>query len=257
MRFVRSLALCWGLALAVHASAALADVAPPTAAQQKEAAALKLRADSEMESLRYAEALADYTRAYDLSPDPVLLYNRGRVLQALERFAEALDQIERFAHEAPPELRARVPKLQELLADLGGRVSALTIRCDVPGARVLVRDKVVATTPASGPIRLNSGPAVVEVDADGYEPFRRSVQLPGGGAVQLDATLTPKEPGPVAAGGSSSAESRPITTRWWFWTGVGVVVVGGAVLTYALLTDKPAGHGDIAPGQVSGPLVRF
>lgn len=257
MRFVRSLALGLGFALAVHASAAGADATPATPAQQKEAAALKLRADSEMENLRYAEALADYTRAYDLSADPVLLYNRGRVLQALERFAEALDQIERFAHEAPPELKARVPKLQELLDDLGRRVSALTLRCDVPGARVLVRDTVVATTPVAGPIRINAGPAVVEVDADGYEPFRRSVLLPGGGALQVDATLTAKQPAPLEAGGSSAAESRPITSRWWFWTGVGVIVVGGAVLTVALLSDKPAGHGDIAPGQVSGPLVRF
>jgi hypothetical protein len=48
-----------------------------------------------------------------------------------------------------------------------------------------------------------------------------------------------------------------LTSRWWFWTGVGVVVVGGAVLTAALLTERDADEGNIPPGKVSGPLLRF
>ena len=52
-------------------------------------------------------------------------------------------------------------------------------------------------------------------------------------------------------------QSIPITARWWFWTGVGVVVVGGIVLTAALLTEKSPDKGTIQPGQLSAPLVRF
>ena len=54
-------------------------------------------------------------------------------------------------------------------------------------------------------------------------------------------------------------EKRPaLTSRWWFWTGVGVVVVAGATVTYALLTSKPADKGDqFQPGQVSAPLMHW
>ncbi len=54
------------------------------------------------------------------------------------------------------------------------------------------------------------------------------------------------------------AQSQPsIFSRWWFWTGVGVIVAAGVVTTYALVTEKPAGHGDFQPGQVSAPLVSW
>lgn len=54
-------------------------------------------------------------------------------------------------------------------------------------------------------------------------------------------------------------ESKPtIFSRWWFWTGVGVVVAGGTIVGIALLTEKSPGNGDgFAPEQVRAPLVRF
>jgi hypothetical protein len=36
-----------------------------------------------------------------------------------------------------------------------------------------------------------------------------------------------------------------------------VVVVGGVVLTYALLTERSADSGTIKPGQGAAPLLRF
>ena len=50
---------------------------------------------------------------------------------------------------------------------------------------------------------------------------------------------------------------KGMTSKWWFWTGVGVVVVGAAVTTTALLMTRDAGKGDIDPGRVSAPLISF
>ena len=53
-------------------------------------------------------------------------------------------------------------------------------------------------------------------------------------------------------------ESSPgLTSHWWFWTGAAVVTAGAAALTIGLLTSRDAGRGDIAPGRVSAPLIRF
>ena len=47
------------------------------------------------------------------------------------------------------------------------------------------------------------------------------------------------------------AEHETITEKWWFWTAVGVVVVGGAVGGYLAATqERSADTGTIPPGQV-------
>jgi len=66
--------------------------------------------------------------------------------------------------------------------------------------------------------------------------------IAAGGRQEIDVTLT-REPG--------------ITSRWWFWTALGAVVVSGTVLTVALVRERKAPSGDIAPGQIAAPLVRF
>lgn len=113
-------------------------------------------------------------------------------MRALERHPEALIEIERFDKEAPPELKSRVPKLSQLIADERAHVVAV-VACNVKGARILVRDKLVAAAPIAAPLRLNAGRATVEVSADGFEPFRRTYELPGGGSMTIDAQLQPKE----------------------------------------------------------------
>ena len=45
---------------------------------------------------------------------------------------------------------------------------------------------------------------------------------------------TPAPAVTLAASGESSAESTPITHRWWFWAGIGAVVVGGVVTAIVL-----------------------
>lgn len=297
--------LCFALSMA--GGIAYAD---PTPADKAQAATLKKRGDEEMESLRYADALTDYTEAYRLTNDPALLYNRARVLEALERFPEALAELERFSREASPQLRAKVPGLKELMKDLGNRIASLTIRCDVQNARILVRDRLVATTPLDGPIRVNAGRAQLEVVAEGYQPYKTTIDLPKAGSLTVDVVLVARDARGVlsVASNPSGSDLRidgqtfgrtpveaqlapgnhvvivtrdgyqdkkttavvtegqkkeleieleknpPIFAKWWFWTGVAVVVAGAVVVTYAVTTEKSAGRGDIPPGQVAGPL---
>lgn len=296
-------------------SARADETVPPaeTEGASAKAAALKSQGDDAMQRLDYGAALALYDEAYALEKNPALLYNRGRALQALRRFPEALDALEAFEREAPPELRARVPKLGELVGEVRGKVSSLSLSANIAGARIVVGQRVIGTTPLSGPLRLNAGTVNLEVSADGYHPFKKRVELPAGGRVELSVELRSKSTSgvlevssPVAGAavwvdgrragtvpvqsvlgagthevvvrregyeaatttavvrvGETSRLDVPlsappgITSRWWFWTGVGAVVLGGTALTIALLTERDPESGNIPPGQVSGPLVRF
>src|SRR5262249_17793809 len=142
--------------------------------------------------LRYADALAAYSDTYMVTKDPALLYNMGRALQALSRFPEALEKLTAFDAGASPELKARVPRLPKLISEIQARVSTLTIRTNVEGARVLVRDTVVGKTPLAAPVKLVAGPAEIEIEAEGYYAGKKSVDLPGGSSMTVTLDLSSK-----------------------------------------------------------------
>src|SRR5206468_1336009 len=94
---------------------------------------------------------------------------------------------------APPELKAKVPKLNELIAEMRARVSTLRIACNVSGARVLVRDRVMGTTPLPEPIQVVAGRGGVQIEAEGYLPYTKEIDLPGGGSITLSVDLVPAQ----------------------------------------------------------------
>ena len=52
----------------------------------------------------------------------------------------------------------------------------------------------------------------------------------------------------VAAGPPRSV--KPVWHRWWFWTVLGTVVVGGVTAGAVLLTNESAPQGNLQPGVV-------
>lgn len=291
-------------------STSTSAVAPENAEQ---ADALKKRGDEAMDALRYGDALTAYQRAYAITKNPALLYNQARAHQALGDFAAAASLLDRFASEASPELKSRVPQLQQLMDEMRARVARLTVRCNIAGAQVLLGDRVLGTTPLGSDMRITSGRATLRVTADGYQPYKRELDLPGGGAVGVDAELvskdsssllvvrsnienatvsidgkasgqTPIELALLAGGHAVRVERKgydtvetqvvlavgdrkeldinlsqppPIYAKWWFWAGVGAVVVGGVVTVYALTTERGPDSGSVTPGRLSAPLVRW
>ena len=310
------------LTLARAASAAPPAVVPPqTIAAPEEtpalrAARLRSQGNQAMLDMHYSDALGLYTQARELAPsDVTLLYSIGRSHEFLGEFPEALEALEQFAARATPETKAKVGGLDDVLKAMQARVSTLTLKCDVDGARVLVRDKIIGTTPLPPHLRLAAGAAPVQIELDGFFPEKRDVVLPGAGVLALEVQLhrrttsgvlsvTTEPLGAVvvidgkAAGTSNPklelvlpagehkvlaqhegyddaavsfvlspggsrdvavtmSKSVPLTARWWFWTGIGVAVVGGTVLTVAVLTERRADKGTLPPGQVGTPLLRF
>lgn len=176
----------------------VADTPPPAPAGPDPAIVAraqerKVEGDRAMDGLRYADALAAYNDAYTLNPEPAILYNLGRTLEALDRLPEALDKLEAFRSAAPPELLARVPGLKDRIAGIQKRISQLTIKVNVAGARVVVRDAIVGKSPLDKPLALKSGKANVLIEADGYFPYQTTVELPGGGGYVVDAQLSSRE----------------------------------------------------------------
>ena len=294
---------------AAHAQAQPASKPPKTAAQTKsEASRLKSAADVLMDQDRYADALVLYERAYELSSDPALLYNEGRAHEALGDYPRALEKLEMFDQQAPSTVRALVPGLRELITDLRGRIATIIVKSNAPNARLLLRQKDEGNVNGERRVPTRAGQASIEVAADGYETFRREVELSAGTTVTVDANLIPKKrdallvirttpsadvlfdgkalgraplqlrttPGSheLVATADGYREERVamtlalgdrrdielelkktpgIASKWWFWTGVGAVLLGGAATAFVLLKEKPHSNGTFGTGSVAGP----
>lgn len=189
----RALATLVSVSLLAQPVVAQAQARGGSSATGSRAADLKKRGDDLLDAKRYAEALAAYDEAYAIDPSPALLYNRGRALQFLGRYPEALDALEQFDAQAPRELLDRLPGLPALLDDLRTRVGTLVLTGTVAGARVLVNDRQIGVTPIGAAVKLDAGHLRVDAFADGYFPFHREVDLPGRSTVTVDLALVSRE----------------------------------------------------------------
>lgn len=194
-RIVTSALLAAQIAVALP-GAARAQASAPAEAASDEARArardLKAQGDRAIGEMQYTEALAAYDASYRLSPTWEALFNRGRAHQFLGRYPEALVDFELFARDAPPDIRAKVPGIDRIVSDVRGRVAFLTVRSTVTGARVVLGDRVLGTTPLPPRIGVATGAAELEATAPGHEPSRRALTLEGGGReLIVDLVLAP------------------------------------------------------------------
>src|SRR5207248_407972 len=114
-----------------------------------------------------AEAVQLFSEALRIRPEPTTLYNRARAYQWLGNYPGALDDLEAFARDASPELKARVRNLDELMADVRTHVSTLELTCNVEGAQVRIGDRSLGVTPLPAKVRVNAGPQLVEISKEG------------------------------------------------------------------------------------------
>jgi hypothetical protein len=114
----------------------------------------------------------------------------------------------------------------------------LVILSPVVGVDVEVDGKAAGHVPIE--VAMKAGSHVLELKKPGYDTVHTSVVVSAGDRRSLTVPLE---------------KQAPITSKWWFWTAAGAVVVAGVVTTYALLTERPADRGTYPPGQVAGPLL--
>ncbi len=203
-----------------------APAAPGAPAVPDEAAQFKEhfeRGQVNYDLKEYAAALEEFKSAYRYRQDPVMLYNIAQCHFFLGNNEEALGFYRNYLRRAPeaPNKTAVERKIQDLERRIASAPKSATPAPASPPplapAAPAAREPVPGTTPsAPAPVTLTP-PGVVET-----APAKSVVDL-----------STPAPP---------PAESRSIFGRWWFWTGVGVVLLGG--LAAASAAGKRSQVGD-------------
>jgi tetratricopeptide (TPR) repeat protein len=102
------------------------------------------------------------------------------------------------------------------------------------GAQVLVDGERRGVVPLE--LELAPGPHRVVLSAPSYGSRAFSLSLARNESRRIDAQLV--------------AESRPITSRWWFWTGAGVLAAGAAIAIAAATIERSPGEGSLGTLRV-------
>jgi len=161
---------------AVAFAAALLAAAPALAQDEDAARAAFEAGQAHAADERWAEALEDFERSYELFERPTTLYNIASVLVRLGRARDAIAAIDRFLEQAEGGRDARIVRDARALREAAAEsLRTLALRVDPPDAVVRVDGDERPGEGATRQIVLDPGGHEVEVSAPGYAAERREL----------------------------------------------------------------------------------
>jgi tetratricopeptide (TPR) repeat protein len=163
----------------------------------------------------YAPALAEFREAYRIKPDPSFLFNIAQCHRKLGQNDAALDFYRKYLRNLPD-----APN-----------------RADVERMIAELHAKELAPQPDATPT-----PAPLAAPAPAPLP-----------PPQLEAPSPAPEVALVAAPAPPPPPPSPFYKRWWFWTGVGVIVVSAVVIGVVASSKGPQPYaGTLGPDLTLG-----
>ncbi len=133
-------------------------------------------ADAKFKAGELAEALALYETADAAKPSPELAFAIGECQDKLLKLREAVVAYERFLAAVPAKLKAKAEPTQRRVAEIKGMPGKVHLDTDPAGGHILVDGKPF---PEKSPTDLDLPPGkhTVRVEAEGYEPAERDVDV--------------------------------------------------------------------------------
>ncbi len=228
------------------ASSLPAEAAPDAPANdaRDEASAAFTRGQALLREQAYEEALAEFERAYALSPLYPVLYFIGAMNVRLERWANARRAFELYLKLGGAELAPdRAEEVRVHLDELSRKTVTLTLTLNVPqaGARIHVDGSLVEPTQVSGLI-LDPGEHVVRVEKPGFKPLEQMLRATDGENVHLvlplarSGEMVTAEGPPLVARPAPPVAAEPSVPLWVPWAITGTLAAGWA--TTAALAIK-------------------
>jgi tetratricopeptide (TPR) repeat protein len=179
----------------------------------------------------YDAALAEFTRAYELSPNYRILYNIAQIQAQRQDYVQALELFARYLHDGGEEIpAARAAAVEAETHELGRRVAELRVEANVEGATLVINEVQVIPLPLTAPLWINAGIHRLRVEKIGYTPSTRVITVAGGETPVLHFELSPSVPpleldSLASLPNPSSAPApavAPAPDRTSLWVGLGV-----------------------------------
>lgn len=156
-------------------------------------------------------------------------------------------------------------------------VAFVSVKADVPNARVLINGEDKGTVPLDG-VMLPPGTHDIVVQREGFRPETQRIAVRAGKEYTVDVNLRPElvasadeprkahltpstttassSPSPLTEQTPSVSSGKPLTSRWYFWAGVGAVVTAAAVGTVVATSSQPLDPNKVCGGTCDGVINR-
>ena len=237
---MRTTKLCAVVVIALAFGAGLAHADKKTDAEAKR---LYLEGTKAYSLGDFPKAIESYKRAFDVKPDPVLLYNIAQAYRLSSDFGQSLFFYKSFLRNMPDaanreEVEGRISEMESAMAKQKATASAPPTGPVAPGGKLPAGGdaSTIATRHTT-----ETEPGTTTTPTEGKttrlpSPDKAAEAGEAGSEVQ-----PPVMPEPIDSGG----HHRPIYKKWWFWAGVGAVAVGAVVIVAAGSggsSGAPGGH---------------
>jgi hypothetical protein len=257
-----------GIAIVLAASLAVSAVARPAAAAEDVESLVRQGIELRKQG-KEREALEVFERAAQIRKTPRVMAQVALAEQALGLWVKAEEHLkEAMATPGDPWIKKNRKTLDDSLVIIQDRLSTVEVWGEPAGAEVKINGELVGTLPATGNLRVPAGSVTLSVRANGHVDSSRSLELKKGDFAREHVSLQPAPRAPEGptvpvyvaetlaleatrsgangnAGGppliekpgqgaAASDDGTPLYKRWWFWTIVGAVVVGGAATAFML-----------------------
>lgn len=135
-------------------------------------------------------ALAKFSRSYDISHDPRLLWNMAACEKELRHYARAATLVGRYLIEGGSRITAEQRQSAlETQSALRAFYVNLKLKGVPDGATVSIDRRQVAQMPLSEPLLVDLGGRRLRVEQPGFEPYEIELNVAGGGELQVTVTL--------------------------------------------------------------------
>ena len=230
--WVGAVGLWAAVSLVPHA--ALADASEEDIA---EARTLFVSGQRDVDAGRWADAVDNFERAYELSGVPTALYNLGFALRALGRHRDSRDAFDRLIREHPDFDAERLEQAEVYLDEAKSRVAVIEILALADALRYRISfDGQRVEDDGDRPISIDTDPGshTLSVRHSDSAPFLWEGNVSEGEL--LSVTYEPTEDDDESGGGEEEGSS--VFESPWFWVITGAIVAAGAGVGLFLYWDS-------------------
>ena len=177
---------------------------PPMTPEQREADRHFRSGVALFKETKYAEALAEFERAYEIAPHPLVLYNMAGCHRLMSHYTEAVAYYKQFLAEGKGVVAAdRLTAAQSELDAILVLVARVTVTIKPPVDAELTVDRVVLDHPTM-PLILPPGEHRLVARAPGRTSAERTVRVASGDSLSVELALGEPPPLPPSSGAPST-----------------------------------------------------
>jgi tetratricopeptide (TPR) repeat protein len=211
----------------------------PSAAEDNEARELFKIGKEAFDDGRFERALKYFNDAHELSHRPALLSNIGTALDRLRRDQEAVDAYRMYLEQVPE--AANRPLVEDRIR---------IIQAALARSQAAPQPSAVAPPPTTA-----TGSQLTPAETEGSA--RAEAPVPSALSPQQAALAAPSSEAPSAARSPlRDSGTTAVTSRWWFWTGIGAVAVAAVIVVVAVSAGGSSARGNPRSPTLLDPTTR-